>query len=115
MAAGTYNITCEQGATLNLVLTWRNPDGSPIDVTGYTAKMQVRASKADSTALLTLQTGSGITLGGAAGTITLNASASATGGIDAGGYVYDLEMTSSDGTVTRLIEGAFTVSGQVTR
>ena len=115
MAAGNYDILCEQGATFNLVLTWRNPDQSPIDVTGYTAKMQVRVSKSDSTAVLTLQTGSGITLGGTAGTITLNASATATNSLDAGTFVYDLELTSSNGTVTRLIEGSFTVSGQVTR
>lgn len=113
--AGTYDITCEQGATFNLVLTWRNPDQSPIDITGYTGKMQVRASKADPDAVLTLQTGSGITLGGVNGTITLSASATATDALSAGTYVYDLELTSSNGTVTRLIEGAFTVSGQVTR
>ena len=113
--AGTYDITCEQGATFNLVLTWRNPDQSPVDLTGYIGKMQVRASKADASAVLTLETGSGITLGGTSGTVTLNASATATGALDAGTYVYDLELTSSGGNVTRLVEGAFTVSGQVTR
>lgn len=113
--AGTYDITCEQGATFNLVLTWRNPDQSPVDNTGYTAKMQVRASKADADAVLTLQTGSGITLGGTSGTVTLNASAATTGALTSGTYVYDLELTSGGGNVTRLVEGAFTVSGQVTR
>lgn len=114
MAAGLYDITCEQGATFNLVLTWRNPDQSPIDVTGYTAKMQVRTSKSAESAVLTLTDGDGITLGGVDGTITLTASATATGDIAEGTYVYDLELDSGS-VVTRLIEGAFVVSGQVTR
>lgn len=116
MAAGSYDILCEQGATFSLVLTWRNPDGTPIDITGYSAKMQVRASKADATAILTLDTTTGgITLGGDMGTVTLTASATATNSLTSGAYVYDLELTSATNNVTRLIEGAFTVSGQVTR
>ena len=38
-----------------------------------------------------------------------------TGGIEEGIYVYDLEMTSGGGTVTRLMEGTVTVNPEVTR
>lgn len=115
MPAGTYDISAEQGATFNLVLTWRNPDASAIDLTGCTAKMQVRTSKAAADAVLTLQTGAGITLGGTAGTLTLSASAAAMAAISAGSYLYDLEVTDAGGSVTRLVEGAFVVSGEVTK
>ena len=37
-----------------------------------------------------------------------------TGAIEEGIYVYDLEITSSSGTVTRLIQGEVTVTPEVT-
>jgi hypothetical protein len=36
-------------------------------------------------------------------------------GIPAGSYVYDLEIVSANGKVTRLIEGRFVVKAEVTR
>jgi hypothetical protein len=38
-----------------------------------------------------------------------------TGAIEEGMYVYDLEITSSAGAVTRLMEGSITVNPEVTR
>jgi hypothetical protein len=78
--------------------------------------MQVREA-ADSTAtLLSLSTGgSGITLGGTAGTVAVVITSTQSAAIPAGSYAYDLEITSSGNEVTRLIQGAFTVSGNVTR
>jgi hypothetical protein len=54
-------------------------------------------------------------LGGTAGTIALAAVATATAGLTAGQYVYDLEMVSGAGYVTRLVEGNFVVYAEVTR
>jgi hypothetical protein len=116
MSAGLYKIWFEQGATFNRVLTWRNPDATPIDLTGYTARMQVRPNKLSADVLLSLTTQNGrITLGGALGTITLDVDATVAATISAGQFVYDLELISSAGEVTRLIEGAFVVDGEVTR
>ena len=42
MAAGLYDITIEQGATFQMNLTWKDSTGSPVNITGYTARMQVR-------------------------------------------------------------------------
>jgi hypothetical protein len=35
--------------------------------------------------------------------------------VDAGKYRYDLEIVSGSGTVTRLLEGVFYVTAEVTR
>lgn len=114
MPAATYNIICDQGATFNRVITWKNTAGSPINLTGYTAKMQVRTSPAAATAVLTLSTAAGsIVLGGALGTVTLTAAASLMT-MDGYNYVYDLELTSGGGEVTRLVMGNFTVRAEVT-
>jgi hypothetical protein len=114
--AGEYHITIEQGATFARTLTWRDGSGSLVNLTGFTARMQVRRTVEDATVILELTTeNSGITLGGAAGTITLSASATATAALDAKPAVYDLELVSSGGVVTRLLEGNVIISRNVTR
>lgn len=115
MAAGTYDIVCEQGATLSLTLTYRDSSDALVNLTGYSARMQVRESVRAADTLLSLTSGSGITLGGAAGTIVLTVSATATAALPRGEFVYDLELVSGSGVVTRLIEGSFTVRAEVTR
>jgi len=111
---GTYNITAYQGADWDRTFTVTQ-GGSALNLSGYTAAMQVR-SAADSTAyLVSLSNGSGITLGGTAGTIAVAITAAQSSAINAGSYAYDLEITSSGGQVTRLLEGGFNVSGNVTR
>jgi hypothetical protein len=85
-----------------------------MDLSGYTALMEV--SDSDDTLVLTLSTGnSRISLGGAAGTITLTDDDADTEALDPGTYDYDLTLTSSGGTTTRLIEGVFTVKAAVTQ
>jgi len=186
-------LTCQQGATFTSTRTW-SIDGVAINITNYTAAMQVRATYSSTSALLSLvstagaakvinsatvssniatvttatnhgltsgstvtlfnltaSSGSvkylvlsaptattftiaytatngalalgasptstlnaGITLGGAAGTIAITIDADYTSKLDDGTYVYDLELTSSSGIVTRLLEGQFVVTPEVT-
>jgi len=47
------------------------------------------------------------------GRITVTIDATTTGAIDAGRYSYDL-IVDSGGTITRLLEGKFVVTGAVT-
>jgi len=113
---GVLNLSCYQGASWDYTLTWTT-GGTPVNLTGYTARMQVRDGYDGSTAIVSLTSGTGITLGGTAGTIVLALSAIATSAIDAtpsGQYVYDLELVNGS-TVTRLVEGTFIVSPEVTR
>ena len=113
-APGYLDLDCWQGANFDYQLTWTNA-GTAVNLTGYSARMQVR-QYADSTAtVLSFVNGTGITLGGTAGTIALAAVATATSAVDSGQYVYDLELVSGAGYVTRLVEGTFTVVAEVTR
>lgn len=116
MAAVTYDITIEQGATFQLNIVWKNPNETPINLTGYTARMQVREKVASTSTLLNLTTeNGGIALGGVTGTIAVTAAASLTDDITVKRGVYDLELISSGGVVTRLVEGCVTISPEVTR
>ena len=111
---GTYNITAYQGADWDRTFTITQ-SGTALNLTGYSAAMQVREA-ADSTAYLVyLTNGSGITLGGTAGTVAVAISAAQSSAIPAGSYAYDLELIAGAGSVTRLLQGAFNVSGNVTR
>lgn len=117
--AGLYNITCQQGATFQRQLTWTDPARDAYNLTGYTARMQVRDNVSSNTIVIALSTtaGSGgtITLGGTAGTVDLLIPAANTTTLTAGQYVYDLELVSGGGVVTRLLEGNFKVTAEVTR
>jgi hypothetical protein len=112
---GLLNLTFSQGATWKLNITYTNDTGNPVNLTNYTARMQARSTYDASTAALSLTNGSGITLGGTAGTIGLLVGATVTAAIGAAQYVYDLELVSASGEVTRLIEGTLIVTPEVTR
>lgn len=114
MTPGKYNLVCPQGATFSKQLTWAI-DGDPVDLTSYTARMQVREKYTSTVAILNLTTeNGGILLGDDEGTIQIEIDATTTSGIVAKDYVYDIELVSSS-TVTRLLEGRFIVTPEVTR
>jgi len=118
MSAAKLKLSVEQGATFTKVLTWKA--GTPavaVDLTGCTARMQIRPTIASATvhAELTTENG-GITLGGAAGTVTILITATATAAFTWTEAVYDLEIVLADAvTVHRLVYGSVVVSPEVTR
>ncbi len=113
-APATLNLVCYQGASFDYALTWRT-NGTAVNLTGYSARMQVRESYDAGTAVVSITSGTGITLGGTAGSIILELTPTTTAGVPSGQYVYDLELQTSGGYVTRLLEGNFTVDPEVTR
>lgn len=110
--AGNYDISIEQGATLVLTIT-RNA----LNLTGYTVRMQGRSSHASSAVVL--NSASNVTITFVASTnsvITVTMSAVNTALLPApSSGVYDLEAESPTGVVYRILEGAYSVSPEVTR
>lgn len=115
MAATTHHITIEQGTTWSLQLRWLDADRVPIDLTTYTARMQVRRKHTSTTAMLDLTSGDGEITLSADGTIEIHVTDEQSAAMTAARNVYDLELVSADGTVTRLIEGYCTVTPEATR
>lgn len=115
IAPGKWNITIVQGADFDYTLTLY-ANRVPIDLTGFTAKMEGRTAYLGLPApffTLTTENG-GITLGGVAGTVRLYMSAATTSLLSLNG-VYDLKLISSGGTTTdRAMQGSVTISPQVT-
>jgi hypothetical protein len=111
-----FDLCIQQWATYLQAFTWLSPqvvtNGSqqvlPVDLTGYTATLEIRPYPL-ATAIL-YDASSNITLGGPTGIITINIPASITGGFTWWSGVYDLLLTSLDGTVYRFTQGSVTVS-----
>ena len=114
MTPGRYNMKVYQGSTFSLAPQWKI-DGTYVNVTGYTAAMSVKNSPSSSTTIISLTSSNGrITVGTTDGKFTLALTAVETTALAAGQYVYDLEVTSPGGVVTRLLEGGFIVYEGVT-
>lgn len=108
----------EQGADYLLQLRIHDENGDTIDLTGYTARMQVRQTVDNATALINWSTSGGqITLNGASSpNLTVAVAAATTAAISWDGLaVYDIEIVSGSGYVYRVAEGKIECSKEVTR
>jgi hypothetical protein len=103
---------CEIGATFSRILTWKI-DCVPVNLTGATAKMQIR-KKLTTSVILELSTANHrIVLGGATGTIELILTANETKLLTPGAYIYDL-LISMGSEIERIVEGKFQIVAGVT-
>jgi hypothetical protein len=105
-------LTVDQGSTFESTIDLVTDDGAVINVAGYVFSGQIRKSyySANATANLTLTI-----VDAANGNVKVAISAANTANIKAGRYLYDIKMTDTSNTVTRLVEGVITITPQVTR
>lgn len=125
MSAGKYNFTIEQGATYTVEIQYKDSNNSPIDLTGYSGRMQIRPSVGSPTAYLCLSSslkadGTGLNFSGstginppASGTIGIYISAASSSALTFDEGVYDLEIASGS-FVARLLQGNVKLSKEVT-
>jgi len=113
-APAMHSISHVAGDGIKLVLTLRDSDDALVNLTGYAAAMQVREYAGGS--IWASSTGASpslsVTLGGAAGTITITGTVSQT---SAARGVYDIQYTEPGGTIQTFLAGDFTVIEQVTQ
>jgi hypothetical protein len=88
----------------------------PVDLTGMTARMQLRTSLASEEVVHSLTTeNGGIILDNITKEIKLNIPAAITASFTSTSYVYNLEIVDSIGTVEDFASGAFNIVKEVTR
>jgi hypothetical protein len=109
--ADFVELTLEKGATFSSQITVKDDQGLEQDLTGYTARSQMRksyyaTSKYDFNVSVTSPV---------LGLITMSMTAANTSNITPGRYVYDVEIENNSGDVTRIFEGIVTVLPNVTR
>lgn len=130
MAAGKYSFVIEQGATTNFEIQYKDSNGTPIDLTGYRARMQIRPTVDSTNIYLTLSSslnsdGTGLNLSGSngmtpptSGSIGIYIASCTSSMLDFNQAVYDLEIYSGSGAcpyTVRLLEGQVKLSKEVTR
>jgi len=107
MAAGIYNLSIEQGSSWELQMAIDSTVGVNLDITGYTFEAKIARSYYDEDPI----TMSVAIVNTTTGTIKLSLSPSQTTTLDSAiEYIYDVDMTSTTDTVTRLMEGRATIS-----
>jgi hypothetical protein len=106
------NIPIDQGTTFSSVVTVTGANGLVFDLTGYTAKGQIRKSYASTTSTAFTCT----IPNPETGNINISLTATQTAALKAGRYLYDLGVTRTEnGKVLRVVEGQIDVNPRVTR
>lgn len=119
MPAANFNFVdkyrIEQGVYREQSFVWK-ASGVAVNLTGYTARMQLRKSVSASDILLSLTTvNGGIVIDPLVGKVTVIFNESDTQGVSWASGVYDIELVNPSGKPMRFIEGEFELSKEVTR
>lgn len=132
MAAGRYSFVIEQGATTDFEIQYKDSNNSPIDLSDYSGRLQIRSTYAQDSGeiYLTLSSsrngdGTGLNFSGSNGTtsptsgsIGIYIAACTSSALTFNEAVYDLEIYSGSGDcpyTVRLIQGNVRLSKEVTR
>ena len=108
---GTYNFNYYKGDTAEFVIRPKNPNGSNFDLDGYTALFYIASSRGDNPSF-SVQAQAVVNTTSDIVTCTILPNVGST--LDAGTYVYDVEVSANTSTVYTLLTGNITVTEQVT-
>lgn len=104
------NLKIGQGTDYLTSITLTNDDGDPIYLSDYTGAGQIRKYFTSSQAV-----DFDVDIEANTGTVTLRLTSAQTNAMEAGRYVYDVELTDSANIVSRILEGIVTITPGVTR
>jgi hypothetical protein len=109
--AAVANLSIDQGATFTSDITVKDINGNVFDLTGYTAVAKLAKGYSSTRTRTTITTA--FATDRTTGVLTISLTANQTSALDAERYVYDVEITSGAGSVTRVLEGIITVRPEV--
>lgn len=106
MAVAAVNIVIEQGTDYQEVFTVNNPDGSPLNLTGYTAAAKMRKFPDSSTS-----TSFNVGIVSTAGQVVVSIANTITTQLKGGRYYYDVIITEgSTGKKSKVVDGMVIVN-----
>lgn len=108
MSGNIYSFTIEQGVTFNRVITWKDEAGNPIDMTGMSARMEIRTR--DGLLLATPI----VTVDPTDGRITASLTDEETKALSFSTSVYDIEISKDGQVIKRLLKGIVTLDPEST-
>ena len=109
--ASISNIFIDQGATFTTTVTVTDSSGSAVNLSGYSVAAQIRKTFLSASATAFTASISNAS----SGEITISLTPTQTAALEAGRFVYDVVITASGGTKTRVVEGQVSVNPSVTR
>jgi len=113
--AGQKNFEVDQNATFSFVVEYKDDNGNAIDLTGASAKMQVRDVKGGTKLAVTLTSPSGgIVINGSLGKLTVTLTPTQTNKIFYPKSVYDIMVVDSNANKIKLLEGFISLNRSVT-
>jgi len=113
--AGQKNFEVDQNATFSFVVEYKDNNGNAIDLTGASAKMQVRDTAGGTKLAVTLTSPSGgITIDPTNGKLTVKLTPTQTTKLFYPKSSYDIMLIDSNANKTKLLEGFMTLSRSVT-
>ena len=108
--AQRVDIICRKGDTFSIEVNFYDANNQPINLTGYTWKMEV--SESDTSATPVLDSNDFSYSGNSTGTLFVTATANTMLTINGGMYIYGLQSNDA-GTVKTWLYGLFTVNEDV--
>lgn len=116
MTSAKYDFCLGQGTDLTLPFLLKDSAGTPLDLTGFQARMQLRQTYYDAEAIDTLTTDNGrIAIEAGEGRVSCSFPNSVTERYPAQKLLYDLELVEPSGTVRRIVHGTVSVTPEVTK
>ena len=109
-----YDLVLEQGTDLDMPVNLVDEDGVAISMSGYSAKLQVRAYVESDTVLFEMSTDDS-SIDVTTGTLILKFTEADFADATWRNGVYDLEIEASTGERERIMQGMFTIDPEVTR
>ena len=115
LLAAEHNITIEQGSVFQLFFIWLDTLGLPVNLTGYSGKMEIKPFVGGSV-LDSIVSGGEMTLGGTGGTVIVDLTATITAAYTFARAKYDIELLPAAvaADAVRILEGEVFLSKVVT-
>jgi hypothetical protein len=111
--AAISNLYIDAGSLFSVIVSVKNSDQNPMNLTGYTVAAQIRKSYGSTTAYnFTASVFDALT-----GKIRLQLTAEQSSAIKPGRYLYDIEISSvaNPGQKTRVVEGLVIITPEITK
>lgn len=102
-AGDKVNIAIKKGSTYEHVYTYTDENGTPIDITGWTARMQIRVTIDAATYIYQALSGGDLSIGGVTGEVALSIPEEITAAFTFNAGVYDIELVKPNGKVVDFI------------
>ena len=108
---GTYNFSYYKGDTNEFVIRPKNSSGSAFDLTGFSAEFFIASARGDNPAF---SVEAQAVVSAVNDTITCTILPGVGTTLDAGSYVYDVQISSGAALIFTVITGTISVTEQVT-